>query len=154
MNLRNTENIYKMYFFFLFRHNITERNDIMFLPSNLFFDSFLDYSDKEYHGIKCDVYEEDHLYHIVMDLPGITREDISINYSDGYLKIAVKKEEVKSENKKYLSQERKAYFSAKRSFYIGNVNEEEIKAEFKNGTLEIVVPIDNTSKDVKTINID
>lgn len=126
----------------------------MFLPSNLLFDTVFDGRETYKRDLKCDIYEENGNYHIVMDLPGLIKEDIDISLSQGYLKILVKKEEISSDNKKYLSQERKSYFSSKRSFYIGNVNEEDIKAEFKNGILEIIVPKDSSSKDVKTINID
>ena len=55
------------------------------LPSRIFFDNFLD--DMEPKKIdkmmKCDIYEENNMYHIVMDAPGFKKEDIKIEFEKG-----------------------------------------------------------------------
>ena len=127
------------------------------LPNRIFFDSFLEGMEpkKIDKVMKCDIYEEDDIYHIVMDVPGFKKEDIELEYEDGYLKIRVMHEEEDVTNKKYVRRERISVQKCERSFYLGELDEDKIKAEFKNGVLKISVPKMNekeTSK--KFINID
>jgi len=127
------------------------------LPNRIFFDNFLE--DLEPRKIdkmmKCDIYEEDDVYHIVMDVPGFKKEDISLEYEDGYLKIKAMHEEEEKSNKKYMRRERTSIQRCERSFYLGELNEDMIKAEFKDGILKVSVPkIDEKETSKKIINID
>ena len=66
-----------------------------------------------------------------------------MHIEDGYLVINASTKnnvEDKDKNGKYVRKER--YFGeCSRSFYVGeNIKEEDIKAEFKNGTLNIEIP--------------
>ena len=75
-----------------------------------------------------------------MDLPGYDKKDIDIDFDNKYLTIAASKEEdVNDEGKNYIRRERN-FGSYKRQFYLGDINEDEIKAEFNNGILKVVVP--------------
>lgn len=112
------------------------------LPSRIFFDNFLDDIDskREFKMMMSDIYEEGDTYHVVMDLPGFNKEDISILFENGYLKVrAIHKKEEK-ENKKYVHRERISSSKCERSFYFGEMEEELIKAEFKDGILNISIP--------------
>ena len=72
---------------------------------------------KEREYMKTDIREEVNKYIMEIDLPGLKKEDILINYENGYLTIkAVKKVELKTEV--YVRRER-FYGEVKRSFYIG-----------------------------------
>ena len=95
---------------------------------NSVFDNFL--LDKSYSNMKCDVYEKNGIYHIEMDIPGFSKEDITIELNNNYLVItAVKNNEVNSqdEEKRYIHQER-SYGKYHRSFYVGNVDTNSIEA--------------------------
>ena len=60
-----------------------------------------------------------------------------------------------NEDKKYLRKERTSMTRCERSFYFGELNEDLIKAEFKDGILNISVPKDKSEEVVKKIiNID
>lgn len=112
------------------------------LPSRIFFDNFLDDIDskREFKMMMSDIYEEGDTYHVVMDLPEFNKEDISILFENGYLKVrAIHKKEEK-ENKKYVHRERISSSKCERSFYFGEMEEELIKAEFKDGILNISIP--------------
>ncbi len=127
------------------------------LPSRIFFDSFLDDMEPKKFDkmMKCDIYEENGMYHILMDAPGFKREDISIEFHKGDLKIVLAHKENKKDDKKYVRRERTSFTRCERSFYLGDIDEDKIKAEFKDGILKISVPKDDkreTSK--KVINID
>ena len=57
------------------------------------------------------------------------------------------------EDKHYIKRER--YFgSFKREFYIGDVNHKDIKAEFKDGTLKVIVPESPKKDNKKLIDIE
>lgn len=103
-----------------------------------FFDDFFEPAIKD--QMKCDVYEKDGDYHIVMDVPGYDKDDITIECDNGYLTISAEtKEEENDEKKNYIRRERR-YGKFSRSFYVGDVDTDEIEAEFKKGTLKITVP--------------
>ena len=117
-----------------------------------FFDDFFEPAVKD--QMKCDVYEKDGDYHIIMDVPGYNKEDISIECDNGYLTISAEsKHEDNEEKKNYIRRERR-YGKFSRSFYIGEVEAENIKANFDKGTLKICVPKveEKTTKKQITIN--
>jgi len=113
------------------------------VPRKIFLDDFFDDfipSIKVDTNMKCDIYEKDNKYFIEMDLPGFSKNDIKIDVDNEYLTIEVEKqEENKNEEKNYIRKER-SYKKMSRSFYIGNVDEEMVKAEFQNGTLKVTIP--------------
>ena len=101
------------------------------------FDNFLSSEDSK---MKCDIYESEGKYHIEMDIPGFRKDEIKIECNKGNIVItAEKKDEEKEEDKKYLRRER-VYGKYQRSFYLGDIVEDEIEASFDNGILHIVVP--------------
>lgn len=129
--------------------------DIM--PRKFYLDDIFDemmLPKKEQH-MKCDIYEKDGNYHIEMDVPGFDKKDISIEANDGYLTITAEKnseDEEKNENKNYIRRER-VYGKVERSFYLGDLDQDKIDAEFKNGILSIVVPKKEETSNKKRIEI-
>ena len=123
---------------------IVKGNDKMKLvPRNyydLFDNFFLDERD-DFSSMKCDIYEKHNKYHIDMDIPGFNKEDIKIECNKGNLIISAEhnQEHEEKEEKKYIRRER-SYGKVQRSFYLGDINEENIEANFHNGTLHIIVP--------------
>lgn len=98
-----------------------------------------------------DIKETDTEYVAEIDLPGVEKEDIEISYENNHLNItANRKEEVKEEEGDYIRQER-YYGELQRSFYLDNVKEEEIKAEFKDGVLKVILPKEEEGKEGKKI---
>ncbi len=103
-----------------------------------FFDDFI--TSPKGNGMKCDIYEKDGDYHIEMDVPGFDKKDINIECNNGYLTItAEKKEEINEEEKNYIRRERKSG-KYERSFYLGEMDSDEIEAEFRDGLLKILIP--------------
>ena len=117
------------------------------------FDDFL--STKKDQNMKCDIFEKKGNYYIEMDIPGFDKKDISIEVKDNYLTItAIKNSEVNDEDseKNYIRRER-VYGKYERSFYVGDLDEEKINAEFVNGTLKIVVPKKEKVENKRVIEI-
>lgn len=99
-----------------------------------------------------DVHEDDHTYLIDVELPGLTRDDINLNFQDGTLSIAGERSygyEKKGDagNGTVQGKEKSAhrlerfYGKFHRSFtFPAAVNSDGIKASFENGVLKISVP--------------
>ncbi len=126
------------------------------LPSRIFFDSFLDdFDDTKFKKMmKCDIYEKDGNYNVVMDIPGFSKEDINIECDNGVIKISCEKKEETNEedDKKYLRRERK-FEKCERSFNFGDIKEDEIVAEYNNGTLKLIIPKKEKVETKKNIQI-
>lgn len=101
-----------------------------------------------------DLEEKNDRYIVRADLPGLKKEDIRVSLDSGVLTVAGerKTEEEKTENG-YRRFER-AYGAFSRSIHLGqNVDESKIKAQYRDGVLEIQVP--KTDRAVaKKINIE
>jgi HSP20 family protein len=126
------------------------------IPRNFFLDDIFDdfLSSRETNNLKCDIYEKDNKYYIEMDTPGFGKEDLNIECDNGYLTISISKNDEKNdEGKNYIRRERYSR-EYKRSFYIGNVESENIKAEFKDGLLKIEIPKRDQETNKKKIVIE
>lgn len=122
------------------------------LPSEVFFNNFLDSMDND-KKMQCDIYEKDNNINIEMDIPGFNKEDINIEINKGNLVITAEKNEEENEDKKYLRRERKFYGKYQRSFYLGEIDEENIEASFENGILKISIPKKTEEETKKLIEI-
>ena len=120
------------------------------LPSRLFFD---DNFFKGEENIKSDVYEKDGKLFIEMEAPGYNKDNMNISFDKGELTVSFEKEDEEEENKKYLHRERKSYSRVTRTFYLGDVSEDDIDASFKNGVLVISAPKKKEIETKKTISI-
>ena len=103
--------------------------------------------------MKTDVQEKDDSYLMEMDLPGFSKDEVKVSLKGGYLTIKAEKgldEEQKDEkNSKYIRKERYAG-SCERSFYVGDINEADIKGEFKHGILKLTIPKEQPKKEIDT----
>ena len=120
------------------------------MPRSFYLDDMFDDIPMKNSTMKCDIYEKKGNYHIDMDMPGFSKEDIKLETTDGYVTIkAIKKEvlEEGGENKNYLRRE------YERSFYLGDFDADRIEASFKDGVLEVIVPKKEASDNKKTIEI-
>ena len=118
----------------------------MMMPSlfteNLFDDFFNDF-DENFFGKKNPLYgkharnmmktgvrETDTTYEVDVDLPGFKKEDINVNYENGYLTISTSKgldKDEKDKDGRYIRQERYVG-NMTRSFYLGDIPKEDRKS--------------------------
>ena len=94
--------------------------------------------------MSTDIKESDTDYRLEKELPGYAREDVTAKLENGYMTIEATKNENHDEKDektgKYIRRERYTG-SCRRSFYVGDaVTEEDIKANFKDGILTVVIP--------------
>ncbi|MGN1358624.1 MAG: Hsp20/alpha crystallin family protein [Bacilli bacterium] len=112
---------------------------------NDYFDLFNIPYNREKEYMKTDIYEKSNKYILEIDLPGISKENIKINYENGYLTISASKNSLSSNPDTYIRRER-LYGEIKRSFYIGMKKESDIKAIYKDGILTISFPKEDIPK--------
>lgn len=89
---------------------------------------------------RADVRETENEYLVSADLPGVNKEDISLNYNNNNLIISAKRSEFHDESKDNYIRKERSYGEFSRSFYLENVNKEGIRAKFENGELKIILP--------------
>ena len=93
--------------------------------------------------MKTDIKEMKDGYELEIDLPGFKKDEVTAELKDGYLTVSAEtntKKDEKAEDGKYIRRERYSG-SCSRSFYVGeDVQQEDIKAEFKHGILKLFVP--------------
>ena len=92
--------------------------------------------------MKTDVRETENSYEVDVDLPGFQKDEVNVDLKEGYLTISASKGlDKKEENKegKYIRQERYAG-AMSRSFYVGDVEPDQISAKYEHGVLQISLP--------------
>ena len=115
------------------------------MRTNVFDDLFNNpfFTKSESSMMKTDIKEHDNCYNLMIDLPGVKKEDIKAELNDGYLTVSAESntsKDEKDDNGKYICRERYSG-SYSRSFYVGDtVTEQDISAKFENGTLKLTVP--------------
>ena len=134
----------------------------MLMPSifgeNLFDDFFNDFPfyddnagqkiEKKLYGrhgqnlMKTDIKEMEDGYELEMDLPGFKKDEVKVELNNGYLTVSAEKgldKDEEDKNGRVIRQERYAG-ACSRSFYVGDVKPEDIKAKYEHGVLTVLVP--------------
>ncbi len=119
-----------------------------FMPA-FFTDGF--YSPSEF---QVDLRETNNEYIIDADLPGLKKEDIGLNYKNGYLTIFTSRNETRESTgeNNYIRRERRIG-QFQRSFHIDNVQEDKIEAKFNDGVLTVTLPKDKNQATQRNIPI-
>ena len=127
---------------------IPRRHNDFDLIEDMFRDPF--FTNEESKIMKTDIKEKKDKYIIDIDLPGYEKENIKMSIEDGSLTVnaSTNTEKEDKEEGKFVRKER--YMgSCSRSFYVGDaVENEDIKASFKNGTLKIEIPKKEDKKEL------
>lgn len=127
---------------------LAKRGNLLGMPSlfNGFFDDDRWLNPDLLNGWKssvpaANVSETDEEYVIDLAAPGMSKKDFHVNFENGVLYIKSEKEdELKKEENGFTRQEF-SYSSFSRSFLLPDgVNEDEIKATYKEGILSLTLP--------------
>ena len=119
------------------KNELTRRNDYDFFDD--FFPAFYGGKHSQKY-MRTDIKESDKGYEMEIELPGMDKKDINIDLSDGYLTISAGKSDKEENKHNYIRRERS--FSCSRSYYVGDVKKEDVKAKYDNGILSITIPKD------------
>ncbi|WP_294378949.1 Hsp20/alpha crystallin family protein [uncultured Clostridium sp.] len=117
--------------------------------SDFFNDDFLTPMGMNFDMSKfnADVRETENEYLVSAELPGVNKDDISLDYNNNNLTIRAKRSECHDNSKDSYIQKERSYGELTRSFYLDNVKKEGIRAKFENGELMVILP-----KECKTKN--
>ena len=88
-----------------------------------------------------DIVENKDSYTLRLDLPGVEKKDVKISYSNGELQISGERKEEKEEKDSKFHRVERSFGRYYRSFRLPEkIKDDQIKAEFKNGSLNILIP--------------
>ncbi len=93
-------------------------------------------------AMKVDVRDEGYRYMLEADLPGVSKDDLKVEVSNGVLTISAnydQQKEEKDEEERYVYRERRCG-SVSRAFNVEGIREEDISAEFRDGVLKLNLP--------------
>lgn len=102
--------------------------------------------EEKHHSMKTDIKETENSYVLDIEVPGFDKKDVNVSLENGYLTVSAQKKtceggENDEKNKKkenYIRRERSC--SVSRSYYVGDVDKEAVKAKYENGVLRIDIP--------------
>ncbi len=102
--------------------------------------------EEKHHSMKTDIKETENSYVLDVEVPGFDKKDVNVSLENGYLTVSAQKKtceggENDEKNKKkenYIRRERSC--SVSRSYYVGDVDKEAIKAKYENGVLTVDIP--------------
>lgn len=106
------------------------------------FDKFFNNSSVELPAFRTDIRNETDHYLLEAELPGFSKEEISLDLKEGVLTI---KAEHKSENEEkdetgnFIRRERR-FGAVSRSFDVSGIDEEQITASYQDGVLKLRLP--------------
>lgn len=128
-----------------------------FYPSfrELMNDRFSESTDTQM--MACDIQETNDSYKVMMNIPGVKKEDIHLSLDDGYLTVSASQmsDDDKEDEDGYVFHER-FQGTYQRSFYVGNgLTEEMIRASYQDGVLSVTYPKqEETATTKKLIHIE
>ena len=101
------------------------------------------------------VNESDLEYTVSMDLPGVNKKDVEVNMSEGMVAVIGERTNNKEEQGNAYILKETSHGTFRRSFELSNaVQEDKIKARFKNGVLTLTIPkAEEIKPEVKKIAI-
>lgn len=105
---------------------------------------------------RADLSETDEGYELQLDLPGMKKDDIHVELTEGLLTISGERSDEREDQRKgyYLSE--RSYGSVRRSFRVPeSVKIEDIKAQFSEGVLTLTMPkTEEAQKNARSIEIE
>ncbi len=122
--------------------------------NDLFDDNFSIFQLKnDFYNLRTNIKELEKEYIFEINVDGINKENINIGIEEEYLIVSIIENKLEEkEDEKYLRKEIN-YRNTKRKYYVGNVKEESISAELKNGILVITIPKEHNEPKKKNIEI-
>ena len=108
--------------------------------------------DSKRNWPRVEVAETDDKVTISAELPGLTEKDVQVEITNGVLSIRGERRAERSDEGRYFTE--RFYGSFERQIPLENVEEDKVKADFRNGLLTVTLPKSaRSSQNVKRIAI-
>jgi len=112
-------------------------------------------SRSEHRAPAIDLRETDESYILEADLPGMTKDDVTIEVGDGFLDITAKKEQDSETTESgYIRRERGSMYYHRRLTLPEDVSSEEVKAKLVDGVLRIDIPKEQRQPQKKKVDVE
>ena len=124
------------------------RDDNLFDVFDNFEKKFFGNTNASLPAFRTDIRDQGDKFLLEAELPGFQKDEIHVDVKDGYLTVSAQKGLDKDEQDKkgrVLRQERYAG-ACSRSFYVGHVKPEDVKAKYEDGVLSVIVPKEDVKK--------
>lgn len=108
------------------------------IPSFNNLEKFLNNAFKS--SLPLDIIEEDDKYRLVLEIPGLSKEDVKLHVVNDVLYLKIDKEEEENEEQQNYIYKGRSAINIQRAFSLENVKADEIKATLRKGLLEVVLP--------------
>ena len=120
---------------------LVKKSDFSFLPS-LMDEIFNDFSKSSNTLPAVNIKENEASFVVEVAIPGLSKEDITINVENNILTIASEKQQESDESNEKYTRKEYSYRAFKRSFNLpkDRINAEAISANYTNGELIISLP--------------
>lgn len=104
--------------------------------------SFFNGFDDSFKEMKSDISESDTAYTVAVDLPGVDKKDIDIDFKDNALTISAKRDSFSDESdaKGNLLSSERSYGRFTRQYQFPNVDKDKISAKYEAGVLTVTLP--------------
>lgn len=128
----------------------------MYYPiRNSLFDEFFRSFEKEEGNLnmKTDIRVINNNYVLDIEMPGYEKKDIDVSLEDGYLTIKAKRVYADQDKSTYGEYVRRERFvgTCSRSYYVGDINENDVTASLNNGILSLTFPKESKAVEHKRI---
>lgn len=104
--------------------------------------SFFNGFDDSFKEMKTDISESDTAYTVAVDLPGVDKKDIDVDFKDNALTISAKRDSFSDESdaKGNLLSSERSYGRFTRQYQFPNVDKDKISAKYEAGVLTVTLP--------------
>jgi len=124
--------------------------------NDFFNDSFFN-TERKNNGVfypAVDIFNEKDDVILNVELPGIDKDDISINIEDHVLTIKGERKFEHEDKKDHFYRKERSYGSFSRSFTLSDdVLTDDVTADFKDGVLKVTLKKDTSKEEIKQITI-
>ena len=130
-------------------------DEVEHMMHQAFGNSFENGSSRLAYSPLMNVNETDSDYLIMMDLPGVGKKDVDVNLSNGILIVSGERKTSEKSDENNSIRREATYGTFSRSFELASdIVEDKIKANFKDGVLNITIPkAEEIKPAVKTIAV-
>lgn len=121
---------------------------------NNFGRSFFNSWNNEMKSLKSDIKENDKEYIVKIDMPGVDKKDIALNFKDDVLTVDAKRDSFSddSDSQGNIITSERDYGTYSRSYRLPKVDGDKVSAKYEDGVLTVTLP--KTKEEIdKTHNI-
>lgn len=91
--------------------------------------------------LRTDIREDEQAYTVAVDIPGVDKKDIALDYTDeGTLTVSVTRAGEKEEQQKGFLRRERSVGRSSRAYYLPGVRREGIAAKYESGVLTVTLP--------------